>query len=160
MDILALSAGSLENLKRWTRMAINDYRDVLTAAEHPDSEMGVRILRTFRERRPDNSFTFSVAELVEEDRADEPALKTAEPIRLSESPKPPPSRIPPISCHQKGASRHVPRPSRRPNSSRRGIPWRSKGSKASPGFIPRPSRFSNSCSLPVPPSSRHPSPGE
>jgi ABC-type glycerol-3-phosphate transport system substrate-binding protein len=67
MDILLLSAGSLEDLKRWTRMASNDYRDVLTAAEHADSEMGVRILRTFRERRPDNSINLSWKDLLDED---------------------------------------------------------------------------------------------
>ena len=66
-DILLLSAGSLEDLKRWTRWASNDYRDVLTAAEHGDSAMGAEILRTFRERRPDNSINLSWKDLLDEE---------------------------------------------------------------------------------------------
>jgi hypothetical protein len=66
MDILILSAGSLEDLKQWTRMAYNDYRDVLTAAEYSNTKMGSEILRTFRERRPDNSINISFRDLMQE----------------------------------------------------------------------------------------------
>jgi len=68
-DILLLSAGSFADLKRWTRMACNDYRDVITAAEYGEGEMGARILRTFREQRPDNTINLSVEELLREEGA-------------------------------------------------------------------------------------------
>ena len=71
MDILILSAGSLENLKRWIRMANNDYRDVLAAAEYSDGETGAEILRTFHERRPDNSVGLSFEDLMREDPLEE-----------------------------------------------------------------------------------------
>ena len=71
MDILILSAGSLEDLKRWIRMANNDYRDVLAAAEYGDGEAGAEILRTFRERRPDNSVGLNFEELMREDPLEE-----------------------------------------------------------------------------------------
>lgn len=67
MDILTLSAGSFEDLKRWTRWANNDYRDVISAAEHKDSEVGAKVLRDFRERRPDNSFNLSWKDLLDEE---------------------------------------------------------------------------------------------
>jgi hypothetical protein len=67
MDILILSAGSLEDLKRWTRWANNDYREVLSAAEYSDSEMGAKILCTFREHRPDNSINLSWKDLLDEE---------------------------------------------------------------------------------------------
>jgi hypothetical protein len=67
MDVLSLSAGSFADLKRWTRMALNDYRDVITAAEYGDGEMGSRILRTFREQRPDNTINLSIEELLREE---------------------------------------------------------------------------------------------
>lgn len=67
MDILVLSAGSFADLKRWTRMACNDYRDVISAAEYGNGEMGSRILRTFREQRPDNTVNLSIEELLREE---------------------------------------------------------------------------------------------
>jgi hypothetical protein len=67
MDILTLSAGSFEDLKRWTRWANNDYREVISAAEHKDSEVGAKVLRDFRERRPDNSFHLSWKDLLDEE---------------------------------------------------------------------------------------------
>lgn len=67
MDILTLSAGSLEDLKRWTRWANNDYREVISAAEYKDSEVGAKVLRDFREHRPDNSFNLSWKDLLDEE---------------------------------------------------------------------------------------------
>lgn len=71
MDILILSAGSLEDLKRWTRMASNDYRDVLSAAEYSNSPRGSEILRAFREQRPDDSWNLSFRDLMQEDPMEE-----------------------------------------------------------------------------------------
>jgi len=70
-DILILSAGSLENLRRWIRWAKNEYRDVLAAAEYSDGKAGAEILRTFRERRPDNSVGLNFEELMREDPPEE-----------------------------------------------------------------------------------------
>ncbi len=67
IDILVLSAGSLEDLRRWTRMACGDYRDVLSAAEYSSTEMGSKVLRDFRERRPDNSNNISFKDLLQDD---------------------------------------------------------------------------------------------
>ena len=67
MDILILSAGSFEDLKRWTRMASNDYRDVLSAAEYGNTPRGSEILRAFREPRPESSWNLSFKDLMEED---------------------------------------------------------------------------------------------
>lgn len=53
--------------KRRTRMARNDYRDVIAAAEYGDGEMGSRILQEFREPRPDNAFNLDIKELLEEE---------------------------------------------------------------------------------------------
>jgi hypothetical protein len=67
-DILVLSAGSLEDLKRWTRWANNDYREVISAAEYSaTSEVGAKVLRNFRERTPENSEGLNFAELMRED---------------------------------------------------------------------------------------------
>lgn len=67
MDILILSAGSFEDLKRWTRWANNDYREVISAAEYKDSEVGAKVLRDFREHRPDNSFNLIWKDLLDEE---------------------------------------------------------------------------------------------
>jgi hypothetical protein len=69
MDILTLSAGSFEDLKRWTRWANNDYREVISAAEYKDSEVGAKVLRDFREHRPDHSFNLSWGDLLDEEPA-------------------------------------------------------------------------------------------
>jgi hypothetical protein len=66
LDILILSAGSLVNLKRWTRRANNDYRDVLSAADG-DSEMGAKIRSDFRERTPENCVELSLKGLLDEE---------------------------------------------------------------------------------------------
>jgi hypothetical protein len=67
MDILTLSAGSFEDLKRWTRWTNNDYREVISAAEYKDSEVGAKVLRDFREHRPDNSINLSWKDLLDEE---------------------------------------------------------------------------------------------
>jgi hypothetical protein len=78
MDILTLSAGSLEDLKRWTRWANNDYREVISAAEYKDSAVGAKVLLDFREHRPDNSFNLSWKDLLDE----EPPLDTEPETRV------------------------------------------------------------------------------
>jgi hypothetical protein len=78
MDVLTLSAGSLEDLKRWTRWANNGYREVISAAEYKDSAVGAKVLFDFREHRPDNSFNLSWKDLLDE----EPPLDTEPETRV------------------------------------------------------------------------------
>ena len=79
MDILTLSAGSFEDLKRWTRWANNDYREVISAAEYKDSEVGAKVLRDFREHRPDNSINLSWKDLLDEEPPKEEPLGSTAP---------------------------------------------------------------------------------
>lgn len=70
LDILILSAGSLADLKRWVKMANNDYRDVLSAAEYGGTEPGSEILREFHAwKPPGNSEELSFEDLMREDSA-------------------------------------------------------------------------------------------
>jgi hypothetical protein len=52
VDILSLSEGSLEDLRRWVKMANNYHRAVISAAEYSYTKIGSETLREFREWKP------------------------------------------------------------------------------------------------------------